>query len=137
MQTEIATPELTETTKHEWAFRLAEPSDAPAFAEWVSAGLSEGLFDREDVSAGLKSNSPTSVAFCVEKDGKVVAFAPLTAVMLIPHLCFSPDAAGRDKLRAMKMLMAGVSAFAVQYGIRKILTLSKEEYPVAQWAPKK
>jgi hypothetical protein len=56
--------------------------------------------------------------------------------MHLPHLGFNPEADGKDKLRALQMMIDGVSAFAVQYGIREITTMSKDEYPIAQWALK-
>ena len=117
----------------EWKFRLAEPADAEAFIQWRHANPQ---IDLADTLAAQKKNNPTVVIFAVEKDGVVQAFAPLYAQMVLAHLVFNPDAAGRDKLKAMKALINGVSAFAVQYGVREIVTLSKEEYPVAQWAMK-
>ena len=117
----------------EWRFRLAEPTDAEAFSRW---SLENDQVDRADIEAGRRKNNPTVVFFAVEKDGVVQAFAPLYCQMTLAHLGFNPEAEGKDKLRAMQMLIDGVSAFAVQYGVHEITTLSKEEYPVAQWAMK-
>lgn len=116
-----------------WTFRFANPNDAEAFTKWA---LENPDVDRKDLFAATKQKNPTVLFFAVEKDGVVQAFAPLYAAMILSHLGFNPDATGKDKLRAMQMLIDGVSAFAVQYGIREIMTLSREEYPVAQWAMK-
>jgi hypothetical protein len=117
----------------EWRFRLAVASDAEAFRKWAIENVQ---VDRADLVATIKKNNPTVVFFAVEKDGVVQAFAPLYAQMILAYLGFNPDAEGKDKLRAMQMLIDGVSAFAVQYGVHEILTMSKEEYPVAKWAMK-
>jgi hypothetical protein len=117
----------------EWKFRLAEPADAESFVKWT---VENSQIDRADIDAGLRKNNPTVVVFAVEKDGVVITFAPLYCQMALAHLGFNPAAEGKDKLRAMQMLIDGVSAFAVQYGVHEIVTLSKEAYPVAQWAMK-
>ena len=116
-----------------WTWRLAEPADVPAFTEWLEANPQ---IDAKDIYAGLKKNNPTSVTLVAEKDGVAVAFAPLYVKMFLAHLGLDPEAAGKDKLRALQVLMDGAAAFAVQYGVREIGTLSKEEYPIAQWALK-
>lgn len=116
-----------------WEFRLAGPADAEAFSRWV---VQNPQVDRADIEAGKKKNNPTVVFFAVEKDGIVQAFAPLYCQMTLAHLGFNPEAEGKDKLHAMQMLIDGVAAFAVQYGVHEITTLSKETYPVAQWAVK-
>lgn len=116
-----------------WSFRLAEPADAPAFAKWVAENPQ---IDPQDVNAALKENNPTVLYFCATKDGVPVAFAPLFCSMTLAHLAFDPASEGRDRLRAMKTLIEGVTAFAVQYGIREITTLTREEYPVGAWALK-
>lgn len=117
----------------EWAFRLAEPADAPAFAEWVAKNPQ---IDPQDVNSSLKKNNPTVLYFCATKDGIPVAFAPLFCSMTLAHLAFSPESEGRDRLRALQTLIDGVTAFAAQYGVREITTLTHEEYPVGAWALK-
>lgn len=117
----------------EWAWRLAEPADAEAFSKWVGEN---SQIDDADKLAALKANNPTVLWFAVTKDGVVQAFAPVYLQAVAAHLGFNPDADGKDKLRALQMLMDGVSGFMVQYGIREIAVLSKEEYPIAQWALK-
>ena len=117
----------------EFAFRLAEPADAEAFSNWTAANTQ---IDDADKLAALKENNPTVVWFCVTRDGVPVAFAPVYLQAMVPHLGFNPGIEGRDRLRALQMLMDGVSGFMVQYGIREIGILSKEEYPIAQWALK-
>lgn len=115
----------------EWKFRAAEPADAEAFAKWSATNPQS---DPQDLIAGTQSKNPTTVFFAVEKDGVVQVFAPLYAQMILAHLGFNPDADPKDKLRALGILLDGVSAFAVQYGVHELVTLSKEEYPIAQWA---
>lgn len=117
----------------EWVFRLADADDSEAFTKWA---LENPQIDRKDLWAATKKKNPTVVFFAVEKDGVVQAFAPLYAQMILAHLGFNPDAAGKDRKEALQRLIDGVSAFAVQYGIREIVTLTKENYPIAQWGIK-
>jgi hypothetical protein len=117
----------------EWTFRLAEPADAEAFSKWTGENTQ---IDDADKLAATKKNNPTVLWFAVEKDGVVQVFAPFYLQMAMPHLGFNPEAEWRDRLQGMQTLIDGMSAFAVQYGIREITTLSKEAYPVAQWAVK-
>jgi hypothetical protein len=117
----------------EWVFRGAEPRDADAFAKWVE---NNSLIDPKDVTAAAKKNQPTVLYFVVEKDGVPVAFAPVYVQLAVAHMAFDPDAAGRDKLEAMQRLLNGTAAFANEFGIREIVTLSQENYPVARWALK-
>jgi len=123
--------ERAEQTKTGWNFRMAQPSDAEAFSRFVAENPQ---IDAQDVAAASKDKNPTVVYFVVEKDGVAVAFAPLYCSMTLAHLGLNPDARADDKMQALKMLIDGVSAFAVQYGVREITTLSKEEYPIARWA---
>lgn len=115
----------------EWRFRLAEPADAEAFSRWA---VENPQIDRKDIEAGLKKNNPTSVMFAVEKDGVVVAFAPFYCQMTLAHLGFNPDAQVTEKLKALEVMLDGAIAWAVQYGVREITTLSREDYGVAKWA---
>lgn len=117
----------------EWEFRLAGPDDAESFAKWTAENPE---IDDADKLSGMKSQNPTVLFFAVTKDGIVQAFAPVYLQMNVAHLGFNPAAEGKDKLRALQVLTDGVSGFAVQFGIREITTLSREEYPVAQWAVK-
>jgi hypothetical protein len=114
-------------------FRLAVPEDAEAFTKW---SLENPQIDPKDRLSATKAKNPTCLYFVVERDGKIVTFAPVYAQMVLAHLSFNPEASGRDKLKALEVLTDGVSALAVQLGIREIVTLSKEEYPVARWAVK-
>jgi hypothetical protein len=116
-----------------WFFRLAKPSDAEAFSRWTGANTQ---IDDVDKLAATKAKNPTVVWFAVEKDEVVQAFAPLYLQFTLPHLGFNPDANGADRQEAMQRLIDGVAAFAVQYGIREITTLSQPEYPIARWALK-
>ena len=116
-----------------WNFRLAEKKDAEDFAKWAAHNTQ---VDEADLLAGTKSKNPTVLFVVAEKDGVAVAFAPVYLSATVAHLGFDPNADGRDKLRAMQMLIDGTSALMVQYGVREINVLSKLEYPVAQWAVK-
>ena len=115
----------------EYTFRLADETDAPAIARWVTEN---NQIDPEDVQLGLKKNSPTAVYFIVECDGKPIVCAPLICVMHLCHLAFNPAARASEKLNAMQTLFDGVTAFAVQYGVRRIQTLTLPEYGVAKFA---
>jgi hypothetical protein len=114
-----------------WSFRLAVPEDVPSFAAWAATN---NQIDQKDLLAGTGTVNPTVLTFAVEKDGKVVAFAPVFLSAVLSHLGFDPEADGKDKLRALNMLKDGVAGFFVQYGIRQIETMSKPEYAIAQWA---
>lgn len=114
-----------------WNFRLAEPADAPAFSKWVAEN--EHIDDADKLAATHDQN-PTVLWFVAEKDGKPVGFAPVYLQGKVPHLGFDPESSADDRKAAMTVLMDGVSAFMVQYGVREIMTLSKERYPIARWA---
>ena len=117
-----------------WMFRLAGPDDAEAFTQWT---LANPQIDPKDIEAAKKKNNPTTVYFVAENaEGQVVAFAPVYLQRILAHLVFNPDADGKDKLRAMDFLLKGTVLFAIQEGVREVVTLSKEDYPVAKWAVK-
>jgi hypothetical protein len=115
----------------EWKFRLAEPADAPAFSKWSAENPQ---IEQKDLIATLKAKNPTCLFFVAEEDGVVISFAPVYCQFALAHLAFNPEANGKQKMRALNTLLDGVMAFAVQYGIREITTLSKPEYGVAKWA---
>ena len=117
----------------DWKFRLAEPADAEAFSVWASQNPQ---IDPKDLISGLKKTNPTVLTFAAEKDGVVVAFAPVFLSAVVAHLGFNPEARASEKLQALSVLKAGLEAFYVQYGIRSIETLSKPDYGVAKWAMK-
>lgn len=116
-----------------WRYRLAVPEDAEAFANWAAHNPQ---IDSKDLEAGTTKNNPTVITVVAEKDGKAVAFAPIYLSAILAHLGFDPSAEGRDKLRALEMLVDGTMALLVQFGLREICTKSKPGYPVAQWAVK-
>lgn len=116
-----------------WKFRFAEPADAEAFSRW--AGMNPQV-DEADLQAALRDKNPTVLFFAAEKDGVVQAFAPIYLQAVLPHLGFNPDTPDKDKLRSLQVLIDGVSALVVQYGVREIVTMSKPEYPIARWAVK-
>jgi hypothetical protein len=118
----------------EWKFRFAEKKDADAFSNWAAHNPQ---IDPKDLTAALSSKNPTVAYFAVENPkGEVVLFAPFHFQLTLSFLGFNPKAEQKEKLKAMAVLTDGATAFAVQYGIREITTLSKEEYPVAQWGLK-
>ena len=115
-----------------YKFRLAEPADAPFFAKWAAENPQ---IDPADIDAGLQKNNPTSTTFAVENEkGEVVAFAPFYCQFALAHLGFNPDARAAEKMIALNTMLDGAMAFAVQFGIREIVTLSKPDYGVAKWA---
>jgi hypothetical protein len=116
-----------------WNFRLAEPADGPAFSKWAAENPQ---IEEKDLLATLKKNNPTVLFFTATKDGMPVSFAPVYCQLSVAHLAFNPEALAQDKLRALEVLIDGVDAFAVSMGIREVVTLSKPEYGVAQWAMK-
>lgn len=115
----------------EWNFRLAQPADAEAFAKWVAEN--EHIDDADKIAATHDKN-PTVLWFVAEKNGAPVGFAPVYLQATVPHLGFDPASSAEDRKAAMQVLMDGVSAFMVQYGVREITTLSKDRYPIARWA---
>ena len=115
----------------EWAFRWAEPTDAEAFARWVTENPQ---IDWADANASLGSVNPTVMFMVATKDGVPVACSPIYLSAVLGYLGFDPSADGKDKLRALQMLKDGVMALLVQYGIRELQTLSEPEYGVAKWA---
>ena len=115
----------------EMIFRLSEPADAPAFSKWAAQNPQ---IEQRDLIATLKAKNPTCLFFVVEEDGVPTLFAPCYCQMALAHLAFNPDADGKQKLRALNTVLNGVMAFAVQYGMREITTLTKKEYGVAKWA---
>jgi hypothetical protein len=117
----------------QWAFRLAEPADAPAFSKWAAENPQ---IEEKDLLATLKKNNPTILFFVATKDGVPISFAPVYCQVALAHLAFNPEADGRDKLKSLEVLTEAVDIFAVQHGIHEIVTLSKPEYGVAQWAAK-
>lgn len=112
-------------------FRLATPADAESFAKWAAENPET---DQADLRAGMKANNPTAVYFVAEKDGIPVMFASCYAAMHLAYLGINPEARGTDRLRALQTLMDGAEAFAYQFGVREIETLTKPEYGVAKWA---
>lgn len=114
-----------------WTYRLAEVSDADAFAEWVR---SNPQIDRADVLRTIKGNNPTCVTMVACCDGKPVAFAPLYAQIHLAHLAFSPEARASEKMKALAGLLDFAAAFAVQFGIREITTLTRENYGISKFA---
>lgn len=122
-----------ESCKANWTFRLAVPDDAEAFSKWAAENPH---IDTKDLLAGTKKQNPTVLFFVVEKDGVVQLFAPVYLQMMLAFLGFNPEVDGKDRLHAMTTLADGVSALAVQFGVRELMVMSKPEYPVAQWAVK-
>jgi hypothetical protein len=119
---------MTEPT---YKFRLAEVADAPAFAKWAAENTD---IDPSDLEAGMKKNNPTVVTWVVERDGKVILFAPVFCAMQLAHLGFNPDSRASERMGALNVLLRGASAFAAEFGVREITTMTKNGYPLAKWA---
>ena len=115
----------------EWTYRGATADDASLFADWVR---SNPQIDLGDVQRTIKGNNPTCVFMVACCDGVPVAFAPVYCQMHLAHLAFAPEARASQKLKALKGLLDFATAFAVQFGIREITTLSRESYPMGQVA---
>lgn len=113
-------------------FRLAEAADAPVFSKWAAENK---MIDPKDLKAATKANNPTVVFFAVEDEtGEVVAFAPFYCQLTLGFLGFNPEKDAETRKQALEVMLDGAMAFAVQFGVREITTLSKEKYPVARWA---
>jgi len=118
-------------TEQKYSFRLASVEDAPAFAKWAAENPQT---ERADLEAGMKQNNPTVVTWVVECDGKPVLFAPVYAVMNLAHLGFNPESRASERMKALEVLLRGASAFAAEFGVREITTMTKSGYPIAKWA---
>lgn len=114
-----------------WTYRQARPADAPLFAEWVN---SNPLIDPGDVQRTIHGNNPTCVFLVAEEDGVPVAFMPVYIPMHIAHLSFSPTARASQKIKALHGLHDFATALAVQFGIREMTVLTREDYPMAKFA---
>lgn len=115
-----------------YTFRLAEPNDAPAFEAWIA---DNPQIDPKDLEAGMKRNNPTVLTFAVcDPSGKVILFAPVYAVMNLAYIAMNPEARASEKMQALATLLDGAAAFAVQFGVREINTLTRSDYGVAKWA---
>jgi hypothetical protein len=117
----------------EWSFRFAEKHDAQPFADWA---LNNHDIPHKDIQAGTREQNPTVQYFVIENDGKVVLCVPAFCVLRIAYLLFNPDTSERERIKAMGMMREALKAFAENFGINSIETLSKEGYAVAQWAKK-
>jgi len=115
----------------EYTFRLAEAKDAPAISQWVSEN---NQIDPKDKQLGFTQTSPMAVYFIVERDGKLIAYAPLLFVLHLCHLAFAPDSRASERMHAMQTLLDGAKEFAVEAGVHRIQTLTLPDYGVAKWA---
>jgi hypothetical protein len=113
--------------------RISNENDSEAFAKWISESKDIPV---EDVKASLKEANPTSVTLVIECDGKVLLFAPTYAVALLGFIGFNPDADPRERVRALEAIKRAAQAFWGMHGVTSIATLTREDYPVAQWALK-
>lgn len=107
----------------EWTYRLAEPSDARAFAEWVN---NNNQIDAGDVQR--TSKNPTCLFLVACCDGKPVAFAPVYSTWHLAHLAFAPEARAEERKAAMAGLLDFACGLAVQMKIREITTLTRSSY---------
>lgn len=114
-------------------FRFANQSDAPAFAEWATMNPD---IPQADIEAAMKENNPTAVFLIIEEDGEVILSVPAYAVLRIACLLFNPQATERQKIAAMGKMREAIMAFAANFGINQVDTVTKKGYAVATWAEK-
>lgn len=117
----------------EYTVRLAGAEDSERFAAWISSSTQIPI---QDVKASLKENNPTSVTLVIEKNGEVILFAPTYALAMLAFIGFNPEAEGREKIKALDALKKAAQAFWGMHGVNEITTLTREDYPIAQWALK-
>ena len=118
----------------EWEIRFAEPADAPLFAEWI---VKNPHIYPDDVEAGLRKNNPTALTFVVTHNGTPVWFAPMYASFSLAHLGVNPESDPEERKYALNFMLNAVARFALEYGIREITTMTKDDYPVATIAKRK
>jgi hypothetical protein len=111
--------------------RIADASDAELFAEWIADSTH---IPYQDVQDSLKESNPTSVTLVMEQDGKVLLFFPTYAIAMLGFIGFNPDTSDLERLRALDAAKRAAQAFWSTYGVTEIATLTKEHYPIAQWA---
>jgi len=115
-------------------FRLADEHDSQPFADWIGQSTQIPV---EDVKASLKENNPTSVTLVIEDgQGKPILFAPTYCIAMLGFLGFNPDSGALERARALEVLRGTLQAFWKQFGVLEVAVLTKEDYPVAQWAAK-
>lgn len=111
--------------------RLAQPEDAELFAEWIANSTNIPV---QDVKDSLKESNPTSVTLVMEQDGKVLLFFPTYAIGLLGFIGFNPDTTPLERARGLDAAKGALQGFWKTYGVTEVATLTKEEYPIAQWA---
>ena len=117
-----------------YTFRLAEERDADMVSRWVSENPQISL---EEVRAGSKEQNPSTLYFIVERDGVPVVFAPVYPQWTFAHLGFSPESSAETRKQALRTLVDGTIAMALQMGnVRELTALTLPEFPVAQYAVK-
>lgn len=114
-------------------FRFATPADAGAFATWAARNPQ---IPAKDVEAGMKENNPTATVLVIELHGEPILYVPIYCAVRIAYLGFNPDSTPAERLAAMDAMLPAIKAFAANFGITEINTLTKSNYPVAKWARK-
>jgi len=112
--------------------RIAAEKDAEPFANWIAASTQIPV---EDVKASLKENNPTSVTLVIEDErGKVILAAPTYAVAMLGFIIFNPETTDLERGKGLAAIKKAAQAFWAMHGVTEIDTLTREDYPVAQWA---
>lgn len=115
-------------------FRFANAEDAAPFAKWAAENPD---IPTKDIAAALKENNPTATVLIVEDDeGRTILYVPIYCTVRIAYLGFNPAADARERISAMNKMLEAIKAFAANFGINQVDTLTKTGYPVAQWAEK-
>lgn len=113
--------------------RFATPGDAQAFAEWA---VNNPDIPDKDIRAAMSENNPTVRYLVIEEDGFPLLYVPVYCAIRIAYLGFNPEADDREKIEAMNAMLKAIQAFAGNFGVKEIGTLTKEGYSVAKWAKK-
>lgn len=114
-------------------FRFANPEDAEPFAAWAT---DHPDIPARDIKAAMKENNPTATILVIEDEGTPILYVPLYCSVRIAYLGFNPIADQRLRIAAMNTMRTAIMAFAANFGINQVDTLTKSGYAVAQWAEK-
>lgn len=112
-------------------FRWATAEDSADFARWAVQNKDIPI---KDIKACKKEKNPTATVLVITLHEKPILFVPLYLVARIAFLGFNPESSAKERLAAMEMMLVAIKAFAANWGITEINTLTKSTYDVAKWA---
>jgi hypothetical protein len=113
-------------------FRLADEQDSEPFSNWIAASTQIPVQDVED---SLKEYNPTSITLVIQDSaGKVILFAPTFAVARLAFIGFNPEASPLERARGLSCILGATQEFWKTHGVTEIDTLTKTDYPIAEWA---